>query len=107
MSKFPVLQQGDVLLYSVTTLPTGLVKAKDNVVQEGEFTGHAHRLNLQSGDTELLLDEATNTKYLNVKSATMLSHEEHNTIVIPPGLYKTDIVQEYDHFAEEARRVQD
>jgi hypothetical protein len=46
-------------------------------------------------------------KYIDVKKDSVLSHEEHNTISITAGIYKIGIVQEYDHFAEEARNVAD
>lgn len=115
----PHIQQGDVLLHR-QEIPAGFFeKIVSGIVQEGEHTGHAHRLqmfthegNKASGGVsnpkwELLLDKETKTKYLNVFEPTALSHEEHHTITIPPGEYRIGIVQEYDHFAEEARQVLD
>jgi hypothetical protein len=34
-------------------------------------------------------------------------HEEHKPVTIPAGKYKVKRVQEYDHFAEEAKNVAD
>lgn len=36
-----------------------------------------------------------------------LTHQEHGTIPLPAGEYAADRVREYDHYAEEARRVAD
>lgn len=42
--KFMMHRQGDVLFVKVAELPSGLVERKNNVLVEGEATGHAHRL---------------------------------------------------------------
>ena len=45
---------------------------------------------------------------MSVKSdEAVVTHEEHNAITIKKGDYEIGIVQEYDHFAEEARNVAD
>ena len=36
-----------------------------------------------------------------------ITHEEHGPVRVPQGEYRVTRVQEYDHFAEEARRVVD
>ena len=95
-------QQGDVLIKSCDEIKGDI--QNHLVLQEGEMTGHAHRVS--DGLAELFLNGST--KYLRVKSDTAtISHEEHNAITIPKGLYKIGIVREYDHFAEEARNVKD
>lgn len=104
MSKLK-FQQGDVLFYVNETLPKNITELKTDIVQEGEATGHAHRL---YGDGYQLYEEPkTKTKYLKVVRPTELKHEEHHAFVIPPGEYRIGIVREYDHFTEEARQVAD
>jgi hypothetical protein len=103
-----LLQQGDVLLYKQSSLPKGLKPVQRDlrrgyVLAEGEVTGHAHCID---ADIELMLDEA-GTMYMKNSDEVTLTHEEHHTKTIPPGIWKIGIVQEYDHFAEEARKVQD
>lgn len=112
-------QQGDVILQEVIIPKGNFERIADPVLQWGEVTNHAHRLQMFTHEGnkasagvsnpkwELLLDKETKTKYLNVFEPTALSHEEHHTITIPPGEYRIGIVQEYDHFAEEARQVLD
>jgi hypothetical protein len=46
--------------------------------------------------------------FLRVKSdEAVLTHQEHHDCVLPKGDYQIGIVQEYDHFLEEARHVAD
>ncbi len=45
--------------------------------------------------------------YLRTFKDTPIEHEEHNTIILPPGDYEIGQVKEYDHFKEEARAVVD
>jgi len=95
-------QQGDVIIERVE-----LIKGKKLghlTLAEGEVTGHHHRV--IEGDAELY--EEKDVLYLSVKSdEAQVGHEEHDTITIPKGDYVVRGVREYDHFSEEARRVQD
>lgn len=79
-------------------------KIKTNVLQEGEHTGHAHRL---YGDGFTVFETKEKQKYLRVVKPVALRHEEHKEIMIPPGDYVINITREYDHFLEESRQVQD
>lgn len=95
------LQQGDVLLKPINKA-TG-EKKNTNVLQEGEHTGHAHRIT--KGEFEIFVE--AEKIYLKAITECLLTHEEHNPIEIAPGDYEIDIVREYEHFSEEARRVRD
>jgi len=95
-------QQGDVILKRCS----GVKGKKLNhlVLAEGEHTGHKHQI--IEGDAEIYDDNGT--FYLRVVSEqAILAHEEHAHQVIEQGDYQIGIVQEYDHFAEEARNVAD
>lgn len=101
-------QQGDVLIETVNEIPeqaTVIQPAQRGIIlAEGEVTGHAHVMNPVSAT--LLTDGMD--RFLRVSSKTaVVEHEEHHNITIPKGDYKIRIVKEYDHFAEEARNVQD
>ena len=95
-------QQGDVII-----LRTNSIKGKKLnhlTLAYGEHTGHHHTIT--KGDAELYEHEGT--LFLKVKSdEAELTHQEHKTIVLPKGDYQINRVREYDHFVEEARRVQD
>lgn len=102
-----VFQQGDVVFVSVDSVPTtAKVDEKfDGVVQHGEATGHAHRLSGREYDMFQFFEEGR--RYLSVKKATKLSHEEHKTIDLPPGNYEVRIVRELDWFSDMERAVVD
>jgi len=97
-----LIQQGDVLIQKVNEVKGK--KLKHLTLAEGEVTGHSHKIT--EGDADLYEHEGT--LFLSVKSdKAVLTHEEHHAVEIPKGDYKIGIVQEYDHFAEEAKNVAD
>lgn len=98
-----LIQQGDVLIKKCDSIPEGLHR-KNNHLAEGEVTGHFHAV--YGGDTAVWGDLEGNL-FLDVKSECEVRHQEHGTVSVPPGKYEIGIVREYDHFAEEARAVQD
>lgn len=69
------------------------------VLAEGESTGHAH---IAIGE-----DLEFNAGVLSAPKGARVVHEEHKEIVLPPGKFEVGRVQEYDHFTEEAKNVQD
>lgn len=112
------LQQGDVLLYREKIPKSATERVLDPILEHGEHTGHKHQLHYEMAFDrtgggapdvawEIWKDPKSGERYLKIKSPTDLKHEEHNTISVPPGEYKLGRVLEYDHFAQEARAVQD
>lgn len=114
------LQQGDVLLTIVPSMPRGgrTVPMSDRwqgyLVAEGEATGHAHVL---EGAGVLEVREVDGVLYARIgEPGARLRHDEHHYTELSPSTVvrcsATDRpeharVQEYDHFAEEARQVED
>ncbi len=95
-------QQGDVCIVKVSEIKGK--KLNHKTLATGEATGHNHTIT--EGDVELYEHEGT--MFLRVKSETAeLTHQEHDTITLPKGDYKINIVREYNHFDEEAKRVVD
>jgi hypothetical protein len=99
-------RQGDVLLKQVRSIPktAKLNPPKDRIVLAyGEVTGHAHAIeDLESVDVFVKPD---GTMYLEVKDQTAVRHEEHGTIVLPPGKYERVLQREYS--PSEIRNVGD
>jgi hypothetical protein len=95
---------GDVRLFQIEALPEGLEWFETNAVAEGAVTGHAHRLD---SNAEVLIDRKTKVRYLKVVAPSALTHEEHHTREVPPGLYRIGIVRETDHIGKMTRRVLD
>ena len=103
-----LFQQGDVLIESVEEIPIDAkavaAKPRGYVLAEGEHTGHAHVID-KVADIEFV--EKDGMFYIKNKKSVSVTHEEHNPITIPPGLWRVRGVREYDHFLEDSRRVQD
>ena len=97
-----MIQQGDVVIVRVEKIQGK--KLNHLTLAQGESTGHHHTIT--EGDAELYEQEGTLFLRVKSKEAT-LTHQEHNTVTIPKGDYKINIVREYDHFSEEARNVRD
>lgn len=93
-------QTGDVLYFSVDSLPKGAKKTKTSIVHAGR--DHHHTI---SGKFEIL--KSGDDLFIKANSKCKLLHPEHKTIEIPKGLYKKGVVNEYDHFLEESRKVID
>lgn len=100
----PNLQQGDVLIRGVARIPEAARPKKGRAILAfGEVTGHCHEA---IGDGVEVF-ERDGVLYLSAPKGCTVQHEEHKAIAVPPGDYQIGIVREYDHFAEEARAVQD
>jgi hypothetical protein len=103
------LQQGDVVLYPVSSIPEGCKKVDPKlgriVIAEGEATGHAHTILASIGT--MFVNEATKQTFIETSAPTEIDHQEHEKITVPPGKFRVHRVKEYDHFAEEARQVKD
>lgn len=99
-----IVRHGDVLLKQIESLPTTAKKLKDKVLAYGEVTGHRHQF---SDPTAIDRFSDADKLYLQVYTPTPLSHEEHNTLIIDPGIYEQVQEREYDPFIESARQVVD
>jgi hypothetical protein len=119
-------QQGDVIIEPLENygldFPTDgkVVKAEHRgfILARGEVTGHAHALEDIEGveviERPLKIKLKTGVEeevkyFIRIKGNQLpkLKHEEHNLHVISLGEYIVRGIREYDHFTEEARRVQD
>lgn len=95
------LRQGDVLLVPVRRIPaeaTAGEPVRRLLVAEGEVTGHAHVIEDCEMTEHLTVDE----RFVRIMEANgLLTHDEHDTITVPPGDYRIVVQREY---AEEANR---
>jgi len=92
-------RQGDLLIVPVEKIPDDARKADDTVLAFGEQTGHTHRL--VGGEVMLTKDQV----YFTVAIPTPLEHDEHATLVIPPGDWK--VVQQREYYGERERPAYD
>jgi len=94
-------QQGDVLIKPVDEVPAEAAPLARPVIGEGELTGHEH---LALGEAAVVLEDG-DARFLVAPHGAEAVHEEHAPVTVPAGTYRIEWVREYDHFAEEARRV--
>lgn len=98
-------RQGDVLLVPVDApLQRDLTyvrraKGQGIILAAGEATGHHHRVR-ERGAREFLGTDITGTNgkrflFVGPKGAT-ITHEEHDTISVPPGEYEIVQQREYE-----------
>lgn len=103
------IQQGDVLMTPIDSIPAGCkpekAKSRGFVLAEGEVTGHAHVLPA-TAKCQLFSDKA-GTLFLNLIAPCTVVHEEHKHVTLPAGNYQIGKVVEVDPFKEEVREVQD
>lgn len=93
-------RHGDLLLKQSKT-PENIQKVDDMVLAHGE-NGHKHRL---VGQVQVF--EADSQKYIQVKQAAQLVHEEHKPITIEEGEYVLIHEREFDPFNSLIRQVRD
>ena len=90
-------RQGDVLVVAVDGIPKWarpVLRDRGRVVLAyGEATGHAHAI----ADPGAALLQFEDEQYLRVTAAAGvgLRHDEHDTIVVPPGNYRVVRQREY------------
>lgn len=89
-------RQGDVLLVQVRDLPRGQNVRRERgrlILARGERTGHAHAITDQGAE----LIEAKEGRFLNVLASrgVELTHEEHDPIRVPRGVYCLLLQREY------------
>jgi hypothetical protein len=100
-------RQGDVFIFKINRKKStsNFKRQKEVVLALGEVTGHSHRLNSDSGDI-LLCEDNNGSNLFELNSQGILTHEEHETIKLPPGQYISIIQTEYDPI-EHRRKVMD
>ena len=101
-------QQGDVLL-DLVPLPEKAKRKEGRIILAlGEATGHRHEV---IGEGLTCYEDEAGVLYVVAEQEGTLTHQEHHAQpipVTPPGMaWRRRIVQEYDHFQEEARSVAD
>ena len=103
-----IYRQGDVLVQEVDVLPADLVPAVSDergriVLAEGEVTGHAHTL--PARDVRVAGRDRDGVLFLGLDDPCLLTHDEHDTITIPRGLYR--VVRQREYTPDRVRPVVD
>lgn len=102
-----IIRQGDVMLRKVAAMTSGAVEQKPTargvVLAEGEVTGHAHRI---FKGAVMFMDTGSGRSFVQIKEPAELTHEEHDTIPLAPGIYENVGQVEWSD-AHAPRRVED
>jgi hypothetical protein len=96
-------RQGDVLVFGIEgriKAPKGFTIKTDNVVIEGEITGHKHEV--KNGR----LYEKGDSIIIEAYDGCSLVHDEHKPIALAKGFYEIKIQEEYNE-GKHASRVKD
>lgn len=101
-----IYRQGDVLFKSVKQIPQGGKVRKSGHILEGEATGHIHKIaSAQLAEAEVFECGAGLFISVSVEGGVSIVHEDHQTLVLPPGNY--EIVRQREYSPEKIRNVQD
>jgi hypothetical protein len=99
-------QQGDVLIKPVKRIPRVARKFGHCFLTRGDAIGRHHSAygeNLTTWITEWWI--INGTIFLDAPKGAEVRHKEHLPISVPPGVYRIEIVREYDHFGGGVRNV--
>lgn len=99
-----MFRQGDVLLVVETRQRTffdGPTEAGERVIlAHGERTGHSHSVSALDAQLREEFIQGAVTRFLDVRRATTLCHEEHAPISLATGTYRVIVQRQYDPIAE-------
>jgi len=103
-------RQGDILLIPIGKIPTNAEAVRREhgklILAHGEVTGHHHAFAVDVRNVELVTKEGAEQLYLMVHGVSApLTHQEHATIDVAPGVYEVRRQREYS--PEAIRNVAD
>lgn len=84
MNSYPRLfRHGDLLIREIHSMPHTAKPIRTNIIAEGEKTGHNHTLH----GSHQIYETVDNQKHFEAMQELEIKHPEHNTIIIPKGIY--------------------
>ena len=78
-----LFRQGDQLIREISSMPSTAKPISTNIIAEGEKSGHNHVLN----GSHQIYETDDKQMYFEAKQELKIEHPEHNTIMIPKGIY--------------------
>jgi len=98
-----IYRHGDISLHPVNQLPEAAKERIEKyILAYGEATGHHHQL---QGSCELQL--MNGRRWITVDEPTELTHQEHHTLTILPGVYEILEERTFDYFENSIKKVID
>ncbi|OJJ15158.1 hypothetical protein BKI52_39520 [marine bacterium AO1-C] len=105
-----VYRHGDVIIFQfpeANLSAIALKKMNKVTLAYGEVTGHAHRLKGDIAVAEQIPEAGVEPVLFEVQAQAVLTHEEHDTIVLERGVYLKVNQVEYDPFSDLIRAIRD
>lgn len=99
-----MMNQGDIHIWAIESIPEGAKQIESRVVREGEVTGHAHRI---AGEAVKVYDFHGRIMAVVSGEGVSLVHEEHGAIALKPGIHEFGPTYEYDYDTAEQRTLND
>ena len=96
-------RHGDLRIQEVSSIPHEAKAISTNIIAEGEKTGHNHVLN----GSHQIYETTDNHKYFEAKQELKIEHPEHNTIIIPKGIYTVVHERHLNVFLDRVEEVVD
>jgi len=95
-----MIRHGDVVLVKVKNiLPKNANPMKSDargvVLAEGEATGHAHTIGDSAVATLFSIEGVSDFRLLQVTAPAILTHQEHQDVILDPGMYRVSIKRQY------------
>lgn len=104
MKKIPI-RHGDIGFVPSDGMKGEVIEHKGEfVVGYGETTGHTHRLSVRNKEDLIIRKDSNGDYYFELLKEGTLVHEEHKTLIVPPGIYRKFQEEEVDHFAGSVMR---
>lgn len=99
------IRHGDINLHGVEKMEGEIVKHDGTfILGLGETTGHRHILTVEKPQDLIIKQDKAGNYYFELLAEGKVSHEEHKTLVVPPGIYRKFQEEEVDHFANSVTR---
>lgn len=100
-------RHGDVVLHPTKEVGGEIIKHDGSfILALGEATGHHHKIAV-ANPVDMEIRETAAGYILVLKAEGSLTHQEHGTLIVAPGMYHVGREREYDHFFHSVRRVVD
>lgn len=102
-----IYRQGDVVIIQVGKIPDDAKIIVTKPLAIGEVTGHAHRLVVKEKLDLAMYEDTYGRLYFKLNAPADVVHEEHQSITLPPGIYTTRTIREYDYISETIQSARD
>lgn len=86
----------------------GMTAVADNVIGTGSSGDHSHRLAGEGVEVYAAKGDP-DARLIRVPAGdgAAVACEKHDTKILPPGEFVTEVVREQDHFSDEERNIYD